>query len=224
MNAVVKLAPRQQVNLFNPAFQPQKQRLSAKMMGIACLLLVAGIAALGAALQVQTARLRAEAENGASQLARKQARLATVNAEFAPRGRSAELEAELLEADTQLAALRHVSGVLQRGELGDTTGFAGYFRAFARQSVPGLWLTSVSIAGKDIGLKGRTVDPANVPGYIGRLTQEPLLQGKSFASLQIGEAAAIESAGPDGQALRRPAPYVEFSLQSVQAATPEARP
>ena len=214
----------QQINLFNPAFQPQKQILAAPMMGVALLLLVAGIAALAMAANAHTARLQEEASQGAAQLARKQARLASVSAEFAPRVKSSELEAQLVEAEAQLAALRHVSGVLERGELGDSTGFAGYFKAFAHQSVQGLWLTSVSIAGKDIGIKGRTVDPALVPGYINRLTQEPLLQGKSFSSLEIGQAAPVQTQGADGKPVQSPAPYVEFSLQSVPAAKPEVRP
>lgn len=212
---------RQQVNLFNPAFLPQKKVLTAPMMGAALLVLVAGIAGLGVVLRAQTVRMQAEADAGATELARKQARLVTVNAQFAPRQKTADMDAQVLQAEAQLAALRNVSGVLQRGELGDTSGFAGYFQAFARQSVPGLWLTSVSIAGKDIGLKGRTTDPALVPGYIGRLTQEPLLQGKSFASLQIGQAEALTRTDADGKQVKTPAPYVEFSLQST-AATPEA--
>jgi Tfp pilus assembly protein PilN len=215
---------RQQINLFNPAFQPQKQVLTAPMMGVAVLVLIAGIAGLAVMANAHTARLREEANQGASQLARKQARLASVNAEFAPRVKSTELETQLGEADAQLAALRHVSGVLERGELGDSTGFAGYFKAFARQSVPGLWLTSVSVAGKDIGLKGRTTDPALVPGYIGRLTQEPLLQGKSFSSLQIGQAEPVQTQGADGKPVKSAAPYVEFSLQSVPEAKVEVRP
>jgi Tfp pilus assembly protein PilN len=215
---------RQQLNLFNPALQPRKQVLSAAMMGASLLVLAAGIAALGFVLQAATTRVRHEADAGAAQLARRQARLASVNAEFAPRTRDAALDERIAQADAQLAALRHVSGVLQRGELGDTSGFAGYLKAFARQSVPGLWLTSVSIAGKDIGIKGRTLDPAQVPGYIGRLTREPLLQGKSFSSLQIGQAAPVERTGADGKALRSAAPYVEFSLQSVPQPAQEARP
>ena len=211
---------QQQINLFNPAFLPQKKRLSAPMMGVALLVLVAGIAGLSVVLRAQTARMQAEANAGATELARKQARLASVTAEFAPRKKSDEIDVQIADADAQVAALRHVSGVLQRGELGDTNGFAGYFQAFARQAVPGLWLTGVSIEGKDIGLKGRTLDPALVPGYITRLTQEPLLQGKSFASLQIGQAAPISTTDAQGKQASSPAPYVEFSLQSLPAAAP----
>ncbi len=215
---------RQQVNLFNPAFLPQKKVLTAPMMGAALLVLVAGIAGLGVVLRAQTVRMQAEADAGATELARKQARLATVNAQFAPRQKTAGVDAQVSEAEGQLAALRNVSGVLARGELGDTSGFAGYFQAFARQSAPGLWLTSVAIAGKDIGLKGRTTDPALVPGYIGRLTQEPLLQGKSFASLQIGQAQALVQTDADGKQVRTPAPYVEFSLQSTAPGVEAQRP
>ncbi|VXB06791.1 PilN domain-containing protein [Massilia sp. 9I] len=205
----------QQINLFNPAFQPQKKVVTATMMGVSLLVLVIGIAALGVSLRAATARMERERDTEAAHLARKQARLATVNAEFAPRTKNPELEAQIGEAEAQLAALRHVSGVLQRGELGDTNGYAGYFKALARQGVQGLWLTGVSVAGPNIGIKGRTTDPALVPGYINRLTQEPLLQGKSFASLQIGQAAPVQAPGPDGKPVQSAAPYVEFSLQSV---------
>ena len=83
--------------------------------------------------------------------------------------------------------------------------------------MPGLWLTGVSVsgAGQDIGIKGRATDPASLPGYLNRLTQEPLMRGKSFTSLQIGQAAPLTSTAADGKQSTSPAPYVEFSLQSV---------
>lgn len=215
MNTVAKAAAPQQINLFNPAFRPQKKLLSAPMMGAALLVLAAGIGALALGLESRTAALRQEAAAGSERLVDKQARLAMVNTQFAPRQKSAALDAEIAQAEAQLASLRHVSGMLERGELGEVNGFAGYFTALARQSLPGLWLTGVSVAGSDIGIAGRTLDPTTVPAYINRLTQEPLLQGKSFASLRIGQAEPVELTGADGKTSRSPAPYVEFSLQSV---------
>ena len=101
--------------------------------------------------------------------------------------------------------------------LGDTGGYAGYFKALARQSVTGLWLTGVSVSGggRDIGIRGRTTDPATVPGYLARLTGEPLMQGKSFASLSISQPAKVDTAGADGKPDVAAVPWVEFSLQSV---------
>ena len=150
-------------------------------------------------------------------MAQKQARLASVNLEFAPRQKSAEVEAELLEAERQLAALREVSGVLERGELGNTQGYAEYFRALARQHVDGLWLTGVSItgAGLDIGVRGRALDPQRVPGYLNRLTGEPIMRGKAFGSLQITQGGPASRLDEGGKGVAVPAPYVEFSLAAA---------
>jgi len=235
----------QQINLFNPAFQPQKHVLSAAQLALAAGVVVAGIAGLALLGATRTAELQGQANAGAKQLEGRQARLASVNAEFVPRGKDATIEGQLADADRKLAAMRHVSGSLARGELGDTNGFGGYFKALARQSMPGLWLTGVTVGagGAQIGIRGRALDPAMVPGYLNRLTSEPLMRGKSFASLQIGEAAPLPVAasvpvsvpvsdpvsasapapvvapipaqGANGQPATRAAPYVEFSLQSV---------
>ncbi|MDY0975052.1 hypothetical protein SOM61_08765 [Massilia sp. CFBP9012] len=214
---------KQQINLFNPAFQPQKQVLSSATIALAVGVVIVGIAILAVAGKMETAELQQQASSGATQLEKRQARLATANREFTPRQKDATLDAQIAQADMQLAAMRHISGALSRGELGDTSGFAGYFKALARQSAQGLWLTGVTVGagGAQIGIKGRTVDPAMVPGYLNRLTHEPLMQGKSFASLQIGEAAPLQVQDADGKPATRPAPYIEFSLQSVPE---ESRP
>ena len=213
----------QQINLFNPAFQPQKHVLSAAQLALAAGIVVVGIGAATLVGSMRTAELQQQANAGAVALDKRQTRLASVNLEFAPRQKDAGVDVQILDVDRQLAAMRHISGALARGELGDTNGFAGYFKALARQSMQGLWLTGVTVGagGAQIGIRGRAVDPAMVPGYLNRLTSEPLMQGKSFNSLQIGEAAPLPVAGADGQAATRPAPYVEFSVQSVAE---EARP
>ena len=212
----------QQINLFNPVFLQQKKIFSARTMAGALLVLFAGVAALNMYGNLRLQGLQKQADAGAAQLAQKQARLASVAAEFAPRQKNPAVDAELQDAERQLAALREVSGVLERGELGNTQGYAEYFRALARQHVDGLWLTGVSItgAGVDIGVHGRALDPQRVPGYLNRLTAEPIMRGKAFGSLQIGQGTA-GSRVEDGKTVALPASWVEFSLLS----TPEgARP
>jgi hypothetical protein len=207
----------QQINLYNPVFLQQKKIFSSRAMAAALLLLFAGVGALTLYGNMRLKALQKEADAGAAQLTQKEARLASVKTEFAPRVKSAEVEAELAEAESQLATLREVSGVLARGELGNTQGYAEYFRAFARQHVDGLWLTGVSIvgAGLDIGVRGRALDPQRVPGYLNRLTVEPIMRGKAFGSLQISQGAAGTRTDETGKAVPVPAPYVEFSLQSA---------
>jgi len=218
----------QQINLYNPVFLQQKKIFSSRTMGAALLVLAVGIGALTLYANVRVQALQKQADAGAAQVAQKEARLASVKTEFAPRVKSAEVEAELAEVERQLASLREVSGVLARGELGNTQGYAEYFRAFARRHVDGLWLTGISIlgAGTDIAVRGRALDPQSVPGYLNRLTVEPIMRGKGFGSLQISQgapAAKSDEAGKSLPAATAPyvAPYVEFSLQSTP---PGAKP
>lgn len=207
----------QQINLYNPVFLQQKKIFSSRAMAGALLLLFAGVGALTLYGNMRLNALQKEADAGAAQLTQKEARLASVKLDFAPRVKSAGVEAELAEVEGQLAALREVSGVLARGELGNTQGYAEYFRAFARQHVDGLWLTGISIvgAGLDIGVRGRALDPQRVPGYLNRLTLEPILRGKAFGSLQISQGAAGGRPDDAGKTAAAPAPWVEFSLQST---------
>ena len=209
----------QQINLFNPVFLQQKKIFSARTMGAALLVLIVGVAALQVYGKMRVQALQKQADAGAAQLAQKQARLTSVAAEFGPRQKSAAVEAELAEGEGQLAALRDISSVLERGELGNTQGYAEYFRALARQHVDGLWLTGVNIAGAgvDIAVRGRALDPQRVPGYLNRLTTEPVMRGKAFGSLSISQGAAGTRLDEAGKPVAATAPYVEFSLQ----ATPE---
>jgi len=207
----------QQINLFNPIFLQQKKIFSARTMGAALLVLFVGVAAIQVYGKMRVQALQKQADAGAAQLAQKQARLTGVAAEFVPRQKSTAVEAELAEAEGQLAALRDVSGVLERGELGNTQGYAEYFRALARQHVDGLWLTGVNIAGAgiDIAVRGRALDPQRVPGYLNRLTTEPVMRGKAFGSLSISQGVAGTRLDEAGKQVATPAPYVEFSLQST---------
>ncbi|MEW6371674.1 MAG: PilN domain-containing protein [Pseudomonadota bacterium] len=206
----------QQINLFNPIFLQQKKIFSSRTMAQALAVLVVGVAGMAAYGDMRVKSLQRQADAGAAQLQQRQARLATVTAEFPARQKDPALAAEVLEAERQLGALREVSGVLQRGELGNTRGYAEYFRALARQHADGLWLTGLSIngAGNDIEVRGRALDAQAVPGYLTRLTREPVLQGKGFGSLSISEGAKATAAGAQAPADAAAAPYVEFSLQS----------
>lgn len=200
----------QQINLFNPLFLKQRKIFSAAAMASALGVLLAGVLAVGWYARHNVAQLQAEADSGRDLLAQREERLNKVKTEFAPRVRSADMDAELAEAEARIAALRKVGGVIARGELGNKRGYAEYFRALARQNVAGVWLTGVSIsgAGNELALQGRALDPALVPAYLGRLAHEPVMRGKAFGSLNISRAGAKEDAPA--------APFVEFSL----AATP----
>ncbi|MBC7456522.1 MAG: PilN domain-containing protein [Massilia sp.] len=212
----------QQINLFNPIFLKQKKVFTARPMLEALVVLVLGALALVFYGLQSVAALQGELAATGKQLAQRKARQASAVLQFVPRQKSAELAQQLAAAELELASLHKVAAVLQRGEIGNTAGYADYFRALARQSVGGLWLTGVSIvgAGNEIAVQGRALQAALVPAYIGRLGHEPVLRGKSFASLQIAQAtqAPKEGGATTAAAGAAAAPYVEFSLHTVAGA------
>jgi hypothetical protein len=210
----------QQINLFNPIFLKQKKIFTAVPMAEALGVVLAGAMLMSWFASHRVAELEQRAAAGKAQLAKRETRLNNANVQFAPRQKSPALAAELAEAEAQLAALSDVENVLRGGALGNTSGYAEYFRAFSRQNVNGLWLTGVTIvgAGSDIGVQGKAMQPTMIPNYIARLTAEKIMRGKTFASLKIDRAMAAPPADPAAAAAPAapavPSPYVEFSLQS----------
>ncbi|MDP1765403.1 MAG: PilN domain-containing protein, partial [Methylotenera sp.] len=65
--------------------------------------------------------------------------------------------------------------------------YAALMRAFAKQSIDGLWLTSFSVDSRSeqLNINGRTLQGDLVPEYISRLGNEPALKGKLFAALNM---------------------------------------
>lgn len=101
----------------------------------------------------------------------------------------------------QDAARTQVRQILGTGSAGRTDGHAALLLALARQADPAVWLTGVTVGpdGRALELTGRMADPAALPGYLERLRREPLLQGRTFAQLQLrrldGEGADPQLAG-----------------------------
>ncbi len=202
----------QQINLFNPAFEKQKQYLSALSMAQGLGLILAAGIALNWYGARQVAELEQQAAASKAQLDAREARRAKAVIDFPARQKDPALDRALVQAEADQAALREAQHILEGGELGNTQGYADYFRAFARAKVSGLWLTGASIAGagSQIGLQGRATQAELVPLYIAALGKEAILKGTSFARLDIAQGQA-----QDANAV---APYyVEFNLQSVAA-------
>jgi hypothetical protein len=177
----------QQINLYNPIFRKKRKVFSAMTM-VQCF----GLMVLSAGLLVwyanhQLSELSKQAATATAQLGFNQTRLATINAEFVPRQKARALEDEIRRLEAEVTSLQGASDLLKKNEFGNPKGYSEYLRAFARQSLEGLWLTSFSISARDseIGLTGRALAPALVPAYINRLATEPVLKGKFFTTLDL---------------------------------------
>lgn len=219
----------QQINLFNPALQKQRELLTANNLAAAAAVLLALLLIFAALADRQADQLSLEAQEVAANLRNEQIRLAENTKRLAELKPDARLLAELAQAEQVLTARRDVVTALKGGAIGKTDGFSEYMRAFARQSVSGLWLTGFSIAsgGSEMEIRGRAASPDSVPAYIRRLNGEKIVSGRSFAALDMrsqAEEAAAKAAGPEAKPAvpAKPAPrYIEFSLMTTE---PEAKP
>lgn len=205
----------QQINLFNPIFLKQEKHFSALTMAQGLGLILLGGVLLTAYAAYQLSSLQDELKLTSAQLKLAQNQLAKVTADYAPKEKDARLETRLLRAEAEVKSLQQVSDILGKGELGNTNGYAEYLRAFARQIVDGVWLTGFTIqgAGNAISLQGSALRPELVPAYLTRLKSEPVMQGVSFATLEMQLPKPDKSAGPNEKSPVLAA-YINFNLHS----------
>ncbi|MBI5889666.1 MAG: fimbrial assembly protein [Nitrosomonadales bacterium] len=198
----------QQINLFNPIFLKQKKYFSVFTMAQAL-----GLIALGSALfygyaVYQVAQLSKQADEMGKRYTAEQARLAKFSGEFSLQRSAQMLEDELKQLEAQAKLQDEMLTLLKSGAIGNTDGYSEFMRAFARQSINGLWLTGFNIVGDgtQMSLNGAVVNPQLVPSYIQRLGREKVMRGKTFSTLQMQQ--------PEKDGDRLVPRYVEFTLRS----------
>lgn len=201
----------QQINLFNPIFMKQKKYFSVVTMLQALGLIILGSAVFYAYAVYQVNQLAQQSVETTKSYTMEQNRLTRYLSEFSPQKTTQRLEEEIRKLEAQVATQQSLVETLKSGAIGNTTGYSEYLRAFARQVVSGLWLSGFNIEGDgaQISLKGGALNPSLVPVYIQRLNREKVMQGKSFAALQMREP---QKEGGKQKAGR----YVEFALQSIE--------
>lgn len=200
----------QQINLFNPAFLRQRKLFSLLTMLQGLALILLGALLLYAYARHQLAGLDAQQLQSTQQLQKTQNSLGEFTAGYSPLQENQQLQDELKQWQKKSTEAERLVEHLRSGSVGNTSGFSGYLRAFSRQVVPGLWLTDFKVTGDaaSIRLSGGVTDPSLVPVYIQRLRNEDVMQGKSFANLQIQTPAlAAKSDAKPG--------YLEFTLYSL---------
>lgn len=202
----------QQINLYNEAFARKRDLSSlsglATAWGIAALVVI--VALLTTAVRTSNVRHNLMQESQVRDAA--QTEMTRLASQLTARKSDPGLAAELVRLENGIASREEVMSTLHAGVIGDMQGFSEYLEAFARQSFSGLWLTGLKVAsaGQDVVLEGRALRPELVPDYLQRLNREKVMQGHSFAELEMSRPDSKEA--NKGQA--RPN-YVEFRLSTL---------
>ena len=199
----------QQINLFNPIFMKRRKYFSLLAMLQALGMIIAGsLFFYGYAID-QVGQLKKQSEESNKRYNTEEARLIRLTAEFSPQQADQALQNEVRRLEKQLADQAELIGVIKSGAVGNTTGYSEYMRAFSRQVVQGLWLTGFRVVGDatQISLSGAVLSPELLPAYIQRLSKEDIMQGKTFATLQMQQPKVAADQGNNAR-------YVEFTLHS----------
>lgn len=209
----------QQINLFNPIFLRQERYFSAKTMLESLTLILVALCAFYVYAHSEVKSFEDVAVDAAHQLADARQRFINLGGELSPQRRSKLLEAQLARAETELHGKQALLASLRGAAVDKAHGYSQYFAAFARRTLPGVWLTGFSVAdgGEQLSIRGRVLHPDLVPAYINALNKEAVMRGRSVTLLKLTAHSepppAAGAAAPTG-----PARYIEFELSMPLAA------
>jgi hypothetical protein len=227
----------QQINLLNPALIKQKDFFNSN--NIAMMLGLLSILMLGyyGYAQKELSLLAKQRSQAAESLSVAQAQLKQSVLLHTPQAPNKALIDQIMQLEQKEKMQLQILQTVNLSSATPEKGYAALMRAFAKQSLDGLWLTSFSFdsATEKMNISGRTLQAYLVPEYISHLSKEPALKGKMFSALNmnlpkadvtssatpIATVAAI-SAAPASPAqvkqITNPK-YIEFALQSTEEKT-----
>ncbi|MGB5260847.1 MAG: hypothetical protein WBO34_10035 [Gammaproteobacteria bacterium] len=189
----------QQINLYQPVFRRQRKVFSA-----ATLLQVTGIAAallLGFYIHASwtVSSLDATAASMAMQYQRLEEQLGILeNA-----GSESDVHAEVERLQQMLTRRQALLDSLTQLDFRESTAFSEFFETLATRTLPGVWLTGISLnEDGETELRGTTLNPKLVPRYLQAMPDQP-----RFLDLHQG-SVHLTRAGPE-------TPDVNFILSSV---------
>lgn len=200
----------QQVNLYHPIFRRQEKKFSARAMLQASGVLIAGALLMYGFAWWQVGSFKRQLEQSERDLATATRQLEDLVRTFGIKPVDPRLEQEVHDLETRLAAADQIESVLGSDAFARSVGYSNYFAAFARQALPGLWLTGVTITGaaEQLSLRGRSTAPELVPRYLQKLSAEKTLSGTRF---QVFQVARAEKPAPTG------VHYVDFVVKTAGA-------
>jgi len=199
----------QQVNLYHPIFRKQEKKFSAVAMLQAGVVMFVGVALLYAFSWWRVTALHSQMVNMDQQQVAAVKRLEDISRRFPPREPDPALADKVQQLEQHVVASERAQDILEHNAFGSTSGYSGYLIALARQQIPGLWLTRVSVsgAGKDVTLEGRSIVPDFVPRFLQKLSTEKALTDTDFHVFRLDRPERGSKKG----GLE---PYVEFVIKS----------
>lgn len=188
----------QQINLLNPSLIKQKDFLNPNTIVITLGVLLACMLGYYGYAQKQLSMLTAQRSQTAQVLLATQATLQQTTLLHTSHTANKALVDKIAQLEQKEAMQQHILQTVNQSSATPEKGYAALMRAFAKQSLDGLWLTSFSIdsTSEQLNISGRTLQGDLVPEYITRLGNEPALRGKLFSALNMSLPKATATTSP----------------------------
>lgn len=176
----------QQINLYLPEFQPNREPLRSVQMlwglGLFIVLLM-----IVSALSVNANRERELAlEQSRAQLQQLKEQIAQLEQQR-PRNNLAELDGQIVQLTQELDRRGQIFNIIANKNLGNNAGFSAHLRALGRQSLDTISLSVFSLqqGGNYAEFAGTTRAADQIPLYIQRLRSEAVFTQAAFGVLNI---------------------------------------
>ena len=176
----------QQINLYLPEFQPNREPLRSIQMlwglGV-CILLLIIVSVLSA--NANRERVRA-LEQSRTQLEQLKAQVTQLEQQR-PRNNLAELDAQIVQLTQELDRRGQIFNIIANKNLGNNSGFSAHLQALGRQSLDTVSLSVFSLqqGGNYAEFAGTTRAADQIPLYLQRLRTEPVFAQSAFGVLNL---------------------------------------
>lgn len=177
----------QQINLYQLSFRKQKISFSAYTLLTILVALGLGMSVIYGYSIWQGQQLDNELTALKARHTKVQSELEKMKQKYPARTSSLTLEQYIVELELSYRTKISVFNTLREQVARSGKGFAKYFEGLARQTVPGLWITSIRLnaGGAYLGMSGSTMRPEFVPKLLQALATEKAYLGTEFKVLTL---------------------------------------
>jgi len=181
---------KQQVNLFQSDLIARRQRPAILNYLYGLVALVIMLAIFSATLLFGIDNTQAEITLARQKLQQAQTKVQLLQVQYPRKQINTLLAKKITQSQDMQTSLKQIISLLTDKTSDQTQGFSRYFSAFARQTLPNLWLSNIAIdvQTKNLRFSGSTYTAQNLPVLLQKLQSETIFQGKVFVKLQMKQA------------------------------------
>jgi len=181
---------KQQINLFQTDLIAGRQQPAILNYLYGLIALVVILAIFSVTLLFDIDNTQAEISSTRQELQQAQIKVQLLQVQHPKKQINTLLTNKIKQSQDMQNSLEHIIHLLTDKTSDQTQGFSRYLSAFARQTLPNLWLSNIVIDAqtKNLRFSGSTYSPQNLPVLLQKLQGEAVFQGKVFVKLQMKQS------------------------------------